>query len=192
MDRLHPATRAIANDPDPTTALTLASRLVITPPPDWDSREWATIAATANAWASTDPRWLKVKVLACENEVSDTAPTDALWGRARLIAALGGDDSDAFCSLSVFVERAENVVRTDTPDAALASYQAARSTIFSAQHGSPEWLTARDAFLRCRRLRELARILLAVVEAGNVLPAHLHQWISWVDLREEDWPIGDK
>jgi hypothetical protein len=190
--RLHPSTQAIAHEPDPTTALGLASRLATAPPPDWAPEQWATIAAAANARAATDPRWFKVKVLACENDISDRGPIDALWGRAQLIAALGVDASDTFCSMSVFVERVENVVGADTPEAVLASYQAARSAIFSAPRDSPASMTARDAFLRGRRLRELGIILLVVVEAGNVLPAHLHQWTTLAGVREEDFPLGGR
>jgi hypothetical protein len=187
--RLHPSAQAIVDEPDPTTALALASRLATAPPPDWDPEQWATIAAAANGRAATDPRWLEVKVLACENQTWDTAPIDALWGRARLIAALGADDSDAFRSMSVFVERVETFVGADVADAVLASYQAAHSVIVSAPQGSPEWTTARDTFLRGRRLRELGKILRAVVEAGIVLPAHLLPWTSLADVREEEFPL---
>jgi hypothetical protein len=189
MDRLHPATRAITDASDPNVAYALADKLAANPPRGWDSREWASIAAAANACAKSDPLWLKVKVLACENETSSTAPTDALWARARLIAALGRDDADAFRSLPTFVERAENFVRADTPEAALTSYASARATIFSAEQSSSEWLAARETFVRCRRLREFANVLTALVEAGHSLPPHLQRWISWANLREEELSI---
>jgi hypothetical protein len=186
MDRLHAATRAITDGPDPNVALALADELAADPPGDWDSSEWASIAAAANAKASSDPLWLKVKVLACENERSSTAPTDALWARARLIGALGRDDADAFRSMTTFVERAERFVLTDTPEAALRSYASARATIFSAEQSSSEWLAARETFVRCRRLREFAKVLLALVEMGHPLPAHIQLWTSWANLREEE------
>jgi hypothetical protein len=189
MDRLHPATRGIVDEFDPTVALALARRLATDPPPDWDSREWLTIAAAANARASTDPLWLKVKVLACENDTSSTAPTDALWARVRLIAALGNDNADPSHSLDMFIDRAEDLVQDYTPDTALASYQAAHAIICSTETGTPAWLAARDTFVRCRRLREVAKVLVAVVDAGAPLPLHLQQWTSWAHLREEDFAI---
>ena len=191
MDRLHPATRAITDGPDPDAALALARSLATGPPPDWESREWMSIAAAANAKATQNPLWLKVKALACENEMSSTALIDALWARARLIAILGNDRADAFRSLAVFVERAEHVVQSDTPEAALTLYRSAQATVFSAEQSSPAWLAARDTFVRCRRLREFAKVLLYLAQAGVALPAHLQPWISWAQLREEELPIVD-
>jgi hypothetical protein len=191
MDRLHPATLAITDGPYPDVALALAGALATDPPPDWDPREWLSIAAAANAKSSADPLWLKVKVVACENETTSTAPTDALWARARLIAVLGRDDADPFRSLVTFLERVESFVRADTPEAALTSYRSARATILSAEQSSPGWLAARDTFIRCRRLREFARILRAVVQTGEPLPPHLQRWTSWADLKEEELSLVD-
>jgi hypothetical protein len=191
MDRLHPATRGIVDEPEATAALFLARRLSASPPADWDPREWATIAAAAGSRMGTDPRWLKVKILALESELSDTAATDALRTRARLIALVGDDDSDAFCSLATFIERAQALVGTDTPETALASYVAARPLLFRSEQGSPSWLDARQAFIRCRRLRELGKILLGVVEDGRAVPEHLALWTSWAHLREEDLTVAD-
>jgi hypothetical protein len=191
MDRLHPATRAITDAPDPSLALALARALATEPPLDWNSREWLSVAAAANSNATADPLWLKVKVVACEHETTSTAPTDALRARAQLIAVLGRDDADAFCSLVTFLERAEDFVRADTPEAALISYRAARLTIFSAEPSSPDWLAARDTVVRCRSLREFAKTLLTVHQAGEPLPLHLQRWTSWADLKEEELsPVG--
>jgi len=186
MDRLHPATRAITDGLDPNLALALARVLATDPPLDWEAREWLSVAAAAEAKASDQPLWLKVKVVACENQTTAMAPINALWARARLMAALGRDDADVFCSLAVFLECAEKFVRADTPDAALASYRAARATILSAEQSSPEWAAARDTFNRCRRLREFAKIVRAVVQDGAQLPQHLQQWMSWADLKEDE------
>ena len=190
MDRLHPATRAVAGETDPDVAFSLAVRLTTEPPKDWDPREWSSIAAAANASASADPRWFKVKALACEHDTSSTRATDALWARARLILALGADNADEFRSVSAFVARAEALVNSDTPDAALEVYKTAHTTIFTVEQGTSAWLAARDAFLRCRRLREVAKIVTAMTDAGHALPMQLKQWRSWALLREEDFPLA--
>jgi hypothetical protein len=192
MDRLHPATRAIADATDPDVAFALAIRLITEPPSDWDPREWSSIGAAANASASADPRWFKVKALACEHDNSSTGATDALWARAHLILALGADNADDFRSMSAFVARAQALVNSDTPDAALEAYKAAHTTIFTVEQGTSAWLAARDAFLRCRRLREFAEIVAAMTDAGHALPTQLKQWRTWALLREEDFPVANR
>ncbi|MFZ5897521.1 MAG: hypothetical protein ACOY0T_41110 [Myxococcota bacterium] len=187
MERLHSATRAVVSEHDADVALARAIALAACPPKDWRASEWLTIAAAANAQAVADPRWYKVKVLACEQWSTPTSPTDALWARAQLLISLGVDETDRYRSSNEFVQRALALIQTEAPQTALVSYRDARSTILSVARETPAWEEARARFLRCRQLREFANIVHALISAGHVLPPSLERWSAWKNLREEDF-----
>lgn len=191
MDCLPPLFRVITDGCDLDVALVRIGGLAANPPSDWGRSEWLSIVAAANVRAILDPHWFKVTALAYETGTSGTDATDALRARAHILISLGVDETDSFRSLSYFVERAEKFLASDTPDAALESYQRARSIIFTHEQSTPTWLEARDKFLRCRRLRDFGKIANALTDAGHILPAQLACWVSWKDLREEEFAVGD-
>jgi hypothetical protein len=188
-DHLHPATRAIISASDPERALQLARELATHPPDDWSSRDWETIAASGTM-GRADARWHAVAAFAREFLDYDSAAVDALRSRAWLIATLGPDATDPFRSLQAFVDGAARVLGAETPDAARGAYANARRAIVTVPRDSPEWLAARDTFLRCRRLRELARVFQILRDASIEVPAQLEQWKGWEDLREEELEVA--
>jgi hypothetical protein len=182
---LHPAVDAIlkrSNVDEAISAARAAASAGIL-----DDAAWLTIADGAESAAIEDPCWLALSILA--HEQRSGAMVNALVKRVRLIVRCGADAVDPFRNSEEFFDGVRRYLEGDSSERGLRMYQRSLDAILAAERTSPEWIAARDCFLRSRHLREIGIALRDVADAGLGIPNDLISWLEWANVREEDGKI---